>query len=115
MVTSNAEAVSELARRISFAVMMILLPEIISRDDPAGTGAFFNRYTPVPPLGSKYKLLLALLPVLLDTKILKIMSVAEPPAVTISNVVAVLDSFVPVVDCTKLDFVLLVNVFAMSA
>jgi hypothetical protein len=107
---SNALAVSELARKTSLAFIMILLPEIISKEEPAGIGALLIRNAGSPELGKRYTLPKALLPVLFEIKTLSRIKVAPP--LTVITFVAELDVTSAV---ERLDFVVFVNVFAMSA
>ena len=50
---SKALATSELALITSALFIIILLPEIISKAEPAGTGAFLIKNTASPDAGSK--------------------------------------------------------------
>jgi hypothetical protein len=66
-------------------------------------------------LGSRYTLAFALLPILFEIKMLRMITVVETGTFTTSNVVDVFVSFVTVLDCAKLDLVLFVNTLAISA
>ena len=107
---SKEFAASELARITSLGATISLLPEIISRLDPAGIGAFLNKYVLSPDAVKRYTVALTLLPVLLEIKTLRMISVDELPAVRIVVRALLVTSAVD-----KLDLVVLVKVFAMSA
>ena len=107
---SRAEAVSELALKTSFEFIINLLPEIISRLEPAGTGAFFKKNTESPLLGTRYTLAFALLPALFEIKTLRMTKVVVLPGVTTLVVALLVTSAV-----RRLDFVVFVKTFAMSA
>jgi hypothetical protein len=89
--------------------IIIFDPAIISREDPAGTGAFLIKKTSSPDEVTKKTSTLALVPVLLEIKQLNNTNVAEPPAVT----TLVPESPVPAL-LTE-DFVSILKVFAILA
>ena len=62
---------SVLTLKTSLDSIIIFDPLIISKDEPAGTGAFLKRKTLSPELGTKKTSTSALAPVLFETRILK--------------------------------------------
>lgn len=89
---------------------MILLPEIISREEPAGIGALLIKNAGSPELGRRYTFPSALLPVLFEIKMLSKISVAVLPVVTTLVAELLVTSAVD-----RLDLVLFVKVLAISA
>lgn len=105
---SSAEPVSELARITSDGSTISLLPCTSSNEEPAGTGPFFIRNTESPTEEEMYTFAFALLPVLFETKTLRITRVAVPPTVSILVVALDVTSAVK-----RLDFVSFLKVFAI--
>jgi hypothetical protein len=95
---------------ISPAFRTNLLAEMYSNDEPAGTGAFFNRYVESPEEFFKYKSTVVLVLVLLAVTMPIIIKVFAPVAVKILVAESVVTSAVD-----RLDFVARLKVFAMSA
>jgi hypothetical protein len=86
-----------------------LLAEIYSKEEPAGTGAFFRRYVESPDVEYKYKSIAVLVVDLLALTMPITINVEAPVAVRI--VVAESDATAVV---RRLDFVTRLKVFAMS-
>jgi hypothetical protein len=107
---SSAAAVFALARRTSPAFITNLLELTYSKEEPAGTGAFRNKYVGSPVPLKRYRSTVALVAVLLEVIIPIIIKVLAPVAVKI--LVAESDATAAV---DKLDFVARLKVFAMSA
>jgi hypothetical protein len=88
--------------------MIIFDPEMISREEPVGTGALRIRYTSSPVVSKKTSTS-ALVPVLLETKILSKIFVAVAPAVKTAAAASVMTFVV------RSALVSILKVFAISA